>query len=155
MKSSTAAEEKTVSKCYTFTTWHQEKISANFTNSTYQSVTEKPSGWFNTAQDADIVINLDDFAKASPTLFNHPMKIATGGEKLVLADSSNNRVLIWNSIPTQINQSPELVIGQKDLYSNQPGLAADKLNWPVGVAIDGKYLHCNYCRSKILLGGET
>ena len=68
------------------------------------------------------------------------MKIATDGERLVLADSSNNRVLIWNSIPTQINQSPELVIGQKDLYSNQPGLAADKLNWPVGVATDEKHL---------------
>ena len=66
------------------------------------------------------------------------MKIATDGERLVLADSSNNRVPIWNSIPTQINQSPELVIGQKDLYSNQPGLAADKLNWPIGVATDRK-----------------
>jgi len=140
VKSSTTAEEKTVSECYTFTTAHPEEISANFTNSTYQSVTEKPSGWFNTGQDADIVIDLNVFGKASPNLFNHPMKIATDGERLVLADSSNNRVLIWNSIPTQINQPPDLVIGQKDLYSSQPGLAADKLNWPVGVATDGKHL---------------
>jgi len=140
MKSSTAAEEKTVSECYTFATWHLEEIRANFTNSTYEPVTEKPSGWFNTGQDADIVIDLNDFGKAGPSLFNHPMKIATDGERLILADTWNNRVLIWNSIPTQINQPPDLVIGQKDLYSSQPGLAADKLNWPVGVATDGKHL---------------
>lgn len=32
------------------------------------------------------------------------------------------------------------MIGQKDLYSSEPGLAADKLNWPVGVATDGEHL---------------
>jgi len=140
VKSSTAAEEKTVSECYTFTTWHLEEISVSFTNFTYEPVAEKPSGWFKTGQDADIILGLNDFGKASPTIFNHPMKIATDGKRLILADTWNNRVLIWNSIPTQINQPPDLVIGQKDLYSSEPGLAADKLNWPVGVATNGQYL---------------
>jgi len=140
VKSRNAAEEEAISKGYTFATGFSEEITINFTGSTYESVTEKPTGWFESSQDADIVLDLNDFGKASPTLFNHPMKIATDGEKLVLADSSNNRVLIWNSIPTEINQPPDLVIGQKDLYSSEPGLAADKLNWPVGVATDGEHL---------------
>ncbi|MFQ6129433.1 MAG: hypothetical protein ACE5OT_01315 [Candidatus Hadarchaeaceae archaeon] len=117
-----------------------KEITAIFTGSTYQSVTRKPTGWFTTGQEADIVLGLTDFGKAEPTLFNHPMKVATDGTRLVLADTWNNRVLIWNSMPTENNQPPDLVIGQENLYSNTPGLAQDKLNWPVGVATDGQRL---------------
>jgi hypothetical protein len=140
VKSRNAEGAEAVSKCYTFATWHSEEIAVNFTGSTYEPVTEKLTGWFETGQDADIVLGLNDFGKAMPTIFNHPMKIATDGERLILADAWNNRVLIWNSIPTEINQPPDLVIGQKDLNSSEPGLAADKLNWPAGVATDGQCL---------------
>ena len=140
VKSRNVAEEEAISKDYTFATGFSEEITANFTGSAYEPVTEKPTGWFETGQDADIMLGLNDFGKASPTVFNHPGKIATDGERLILADTWNNRVLIWNSIPTQINQSPDLVIGQEDLYSSEPGLAADKLNWPVGVATNGQHL---------------
>ena len=125
---------------YTLGTFHSQNMSAALTGATYKSVTQKPTGWFKSSQDADIVLDLNDFGKANPGLFNHPMKVASDGEKLVLADSSNNRVLIWNSIPLENNQVPDLVIGQPDLYSSEPGIAADKLNWPVGVATDGKRL---------------
>jgi hypothetical protein len=117
-----------------------EEITVIFTGSSYRSVTKKPSGWFTTGQEADIILGLTDFGRAEPTLFNHPMKVATDGTRLVLADTWNNRVLIWNSMPTQNNQPPDLVIGQENLYSNTPGLAQDKLNWPVGVATDGQRL---------------
>ncbi len=140
VKSRNVAEGEAISKSYTFATGFSEKITANFTGSAYESVTEKPTGWFETGQDADIVLGLNDFGKASPTVFNHSGKIATDGERLILADTWNNRVLIWNSIPTQINQPPDLVIGQEDLYSSEPGLAADKLNWPMGVATNGQHL---------------
>jgi len=117
-----------------------EGISVVFTGSSYQSVTQKPTGWFTTGQDADIVLGPTDFDKAEPTLFNHPMKVATDGTRLVLADTWNNRILIWNSIPNENNKRPDLVIGQDNLYSNTPGLARNKLNWPVGVATDGQRL---------------
>ena len=88
-----------------------EGMSVIFTGSTYQYVTQKPTGWFTTGQDADIVLGLTGFDRAEPTLFNHPMKVATDGTGLVLADTWNNRVLIWNSIPTENNKRPDLVIG--------------------------------------------
>jgi len=140
VKSKSAEGSEAVSKRYTFATARPGEIAVNFTGSTYESVTEKPTGWFETGQDADIVLGLNDFGKATPTIFNHPMKIATDGERLILPDTWNNRVLIWNSIPVEINQPPDLVIGQKDLNSSDPGLAADKLNWPAGVATDGQHL---------------
>lgn len=141
IKTRNAAGEEAVSENYTFCATGDYPVESSFTGSIYNSVTEKPTGWFESGQDADIVLGaLSDFGKASPTLFNLAGKIATDGNRLLLTDGENNRVLIWNSIPTENNQPPDLVIGQEDLYSNESGSAADKLEWPVDVATDGQHL---------------
>jgi len=44
----------------------------------------------------------------------------------MVADTQNNRVLIWNSIPTQNNQPADLVLGQPNL-PRRPALA--KSTW--------------------------
>lgn len=41
-----------------------------------------------------------------------PVGVATDGIRLVIADTQNNRVLIWNSIPTSNGQPADLVLGQ-------------------------------------------
>jgi len=83
------------------------------------------------------------------------MKVATDGTRLILADTWNNRVLIWNSIPTVNNKAPDLVIGQENLYTNTSGLAADKLNWPVAVATDGQHLIVGDARNnRVLIWNE-
>jgi hypothetical protein len=107
---------------------------------TEQSYTEelKPIGWFKTGQDADIMLSGVDFNNAGgPLLFNHPKGLATDGKRLLLADTNNNRILIWNTLP-EANQEPDLVLGQKNFITNNPGDGLDQLNWPVGVATDGK-----------------
>ncbi|MEM4723783.1 MAG: hypothetical protein QXP01_02090, partial [Candidatus Hadarchaeum sp.] len=38
------------------------------------------------------------------------------------------------------NVPPDLVLGQKDFISNDPGSGRDQLNWPFGVATDGTHL---------------
>lgn len=38
--------------------------------------------------------------------------------KLAIADRSNNRVLIWNSLPTTTNQPADIVLGQANFTSN-------------------------------------
>lgn len=43
-----------------------------------------------------------------------PTSVATDGRVLAVADTDNNRVLIWNAIPSSINQQPDVVIGQND-----------------------------------------
>jgi hypothetical protein len=76
---------------------------------------------------ADIVLgqpNFDvapepDLTKAtlnaqSNTLLN-PVSVTSDGLKLYVADLGHNRVLIWNSIPTQTQQPADVVLGQPDM----------------------------------------
>ncbi len=107
----------------------------------YKAVTEKPSGWFTTGQEADLVLSADDFNNSGgPSALNHPTKVATDGTRLIVADTYNHRVLIWNKIPENNNTPADLVIGQKDFTVNTPDIAGDKLRWPTGVATDGQRL---------------
>ncbi len=113
-------------------------LSVKALQSSYKTVTAKPSGWFKTGQDADIMLSGVGFNNAGgPLQFNHPGGLSTDGQHLILADRFNNRVLIWNSLPNG-NTAPDIVLGQKDFTSNNPGESFDKLNWPVAVATDGK-----------------
>ncbi len=109
-------------------------------DSKYKTVQTKPTGWFTTGQDADIMLSGIDFNNTGgPLLFNHPGNIASDGMRLLLADRNNNRVLIWNTLPTG-NTPPDLVLGQKDFTTNVPGTGLDQLNWPVGLATDGTHV---------------
>ena len=54
-----------------------------------------------------------------PTSFNRPYSVAfsrTG--KMAIADRSNQRVLIYNSIPVDNTVSPDIVLGQPDFTTN-------------------------------------
>lgn len=109
-------------------------------NSKYRVATSKPTGSFTTGQEADIMLSGIGFNKSGgPLLFNHPGNIASDGKNLILADRNNNRILIWNQAPTN-NTNPDLVLGQKDFNTNNPGTGLDQFNWPVGVATGGKKL---------------
>ena len=71
---------------------------------------------------------------------NGPMGVWTDGTKIIVADTNNNRVLLWNSWPTA-NQAPAaIVLGQPNMTSNTAnngGVSASSLNGPVGVWSDG------------------
>src|SRR5258705_10431531 len=45
---------------------------------------------------------------------NIPEFVATDGTKLFISDFSNNRVLIYNTLPTTNNASADVVVGQVD-----------------------------------------
>jgi hypothetical protein len=47
-----------------------------------------------------------------------PTAVASDGRVLVVADTDNNRVLIWNSIPTSNNQPADVVVGQANFDTN-------------------------------------
>lgn len=117
-----------------------EEIKVTKLNSKYKVATSKPTGSFTTGQEADIMLSGIGFNKSGgPLLFNHPGNIASDGKNLILADRNNNRILIWNNAPSG-NTPPDLVLGQKDFNTNNPGDSLDQLNWPIGVATDGKKL---------------
>ena len=77
-------------------------------------------GGGSTFSAADVVLGQVDFTKSDTTLLPKantlrlPTAVASDGQKLVVADTDNNRVLIWNSIPLSNNAPADVVIGQAD-----------------------------------------
>ncbi|MCE7508278.1 hypothetical protein [Alloalcanivorax xenomutans] len=81
-----------------------------------------------------------------------PTSVALSDDgKLVIADSGQHRVLIWNTVPTGRNQAPDLILGQSDFNhctendTDQDGEendtpSASTLNYPAGVWTDGERL---------------
>lgn len=129
-----------------------EEVTVEFIDSTYQVASGETSGSFKTGQDADILLSGIDFNNTGgPLLFNHQIGIASDDTHLILADTYNNRVLIWNSLPDS-NVAPDLVLGQKNFFTNNPGTGRDEMNWPVSVATDGqRVLVTDTCNDRILI----
>ena len=71
--------------------------------------------------------------------FNIPTAVASNGTILAVADTDNNRVLIWSSIPTSNTVPPNIVLGQADFTSFQSPqpVNANSLRGPEGVWIQG------------------
>lgn len=73
-----------------------------------------------------------------PTAFslNGPTSVTAGtiGNELYVADTGNNRVLVYNDEPT--DAIADAVIGQPDFISNTPDVGPDKLNSPTGLKMD-------------------
>lgn len=54
------------------------------------------------------------------------------GGKLLVVDPGNNRILVFNSIPTSNNASANVVIGQPNMTTVSTGTTASKLSGPWG-----------------------
>jgi uncharacterized protein (TIGR03437 family) len=98
---------------------------------------------------ADLVLGQPDFSKNEINLsrsgMQHPTAVATDGRILAVADTDNNRVLIWRSIPTVNNQPADIVLGQPDFTTgraNEGGQLPTQrsLRGPQGVWIQGNRL---------------
>ena len=106
----------------------------------YRTAPGGTSGSFHAGQSADLVLSAIGFNDSGgPLLFNRPTGLSTDGTRLVMADTFNNRVLVWNRAPTG-NQAPDLVLGQSNFTSNEPGTSLGGMNWPVSTSTDGTRL---------------
>jgi len=80
---------------------------------------------------------------AANTLY-YPRGVFTDGARLFISDVYNNRVLIFNTIPSSNNASADVVIGQPNMTSNQAnqgmGTAANTLEYPYAVGREGARL---------------
>jgi NHL repeat len=97
-------------------------------------------------QPADIVVGQPGFGTSGSsnpptgaTMFL-PSAVYSDGVRLFVADTLNNRVLVWSSFPTINGQPADLVIGQPDLTSNRSGPGASQLKQPEGMTTVGDHL---------------
>lgn len=96
----------------------------------------------------DNVIGQTDFVKnelpdtPSAASLRNPTGVATDGTRVAVADTNNNRVLIWNSVPTSNRQAADIVLGQPDFttVAAQRGAPGQRMRGPQGVWIQGNQL---------------
>jgi hypothetical protein len=115
------------------------EITVTATGGTYRSVSDASTGsaYFSTGQNADILVSGIDFNNTGGSqLFNHPAGIASDGTRLAITDTFNNRVLIWNTAPAS-NVAPDVVLGQENFTTNNPGTGRNQLNFPFSVSFGG------------------
>ena len=100
------------------------------------------------------VPNLDQVSPSAARL-SGPAGVALDGTHLIVADSENHRVLVWNKVPAGSGVPADLVLGQSDFTSRRPNhgrgdvspldgfsdAAADGMFYPTGVASDGTRLY--------------
>jgi hypothetical protein len=91
----------------------------------------------------------------SPFGMSIPWSLATNGTQLYVSDSGNNRILVWNSIPTVNQQPADAVIGQTSLYTSgryvSPG-SGSVLSYPIHINLLGSTLSiADYLNSRVLL----
>lgn len=91
--------------------------------------------------EASVVLGQKDFTTTDFGLgadkLRLPSGIATDGQRLVVADTLNNRVLLWTSLPTTNGQPANIVLGQSKFDQNKTPLVVDakSLRAPQGVWI--------------------
>ena len=114
---------------------------------------------FSNGWNADVVLGQADMDEREPNrgeftnVTLDSLSFPTGvffdpeSEKIFVADQGNNRVLIWNKMPSENGTPADLVLGQKDFYSRQVnrGLGesratADGLYFPTDVVYGKKGL---------------
>lgn len=67
--------------------------------------------------------------------------VAIAGGRLIVADTGNRRVLVWNRIPEANGAPADLVLGQRDFNARDENAGAQAgpvgMGWPHGIAVAG------------------
>jgi uncharacterized protein (TIGR03437 family) len=98
---------------------------------------------------ADVVLGQSDFNSTNTGVtqiaMRTPTAVASDGQVLAVADSDNNRVLIWKSIPTSNGTPADVVVGQPNFTSSSiPGgnvPTAKSMRGPSGLWIQNGKLY--------------
>ena len=87
---------------------------------------------------ATVVLGQTDFdtrtVGVSATEMNAPTGVWTDGTRIAVADSGNNRVLIWNTFPVTNGAPADIVVGQPDFTTSTGASGAQGLRRPAGVS---------------------
>jgi hypothetical protein len=93
----------------------------------------------NGAENDDDQDGSADLNPTARTLYS-PSGVWSDGTRLIVADSDNNRVLIWNTFPTSNFTPADVVLGQSDMISNATGLSDKDMNFPYHMTSNGNQL---------------
>jgi NHL repeat len=69
--------------------------------------------------DRSYVPNVDQRLPGAATM-SGPAGVALDGARLIVADTENHRVLLWNRVPTTTGAPADIVLGQQDFRTTRP-----------------------------------
>ena len=136
---------------YAGDTWYNLNV-YNY-SPTYSEASSNGYSSFGLNEKADLILSGYGFDNSGGiSKLNHPVSISSNGEKLAVTDRFNNRVLIWNTVPTK-KTSPDFVIGQPDFSSQNSGKSLSQLDFPGQVIItpDNKLLVADSNNGRVLI----
>jgi hypothetical protein len=86
----------------------------------------------------NLTANTENNGGVSATSLSRPNIAYASNGKLLVADTTNHRVLIWNAIPTTNGQAADVVIGQPDMTMNAQATTPSSrtLLRPIGIHVD-------------------
>jgi hypothetical protein len=87
--------------------------------------------------------------------FLEPESLFVVGTKLIVADSSHNRVLVWNTIPESSGQAADLVLGQTGFTSCDADVSASAFSYPTDAWSDGTRLFVADAGNNRVLGWNS
>ncbi len=98
---------------------------------------------------ADLVLGQATFEEAEPnrggepsaSTLSAPTAVWSDGGRLAIADRNNQRVLLWNSFPTEPGEPADVVLGQPDASSSATGSGATGFHNPQDVLFVGGRLY--------------
>lgn len=118
-----------------------------------------------TGQSADLVLGQHDFicrnenAGGAPSALSMrwPHAVALWCGRLCVADAGNNRVMVWNHLPTDNGAPCDHILGQRNeaLVDNNQSLywpTSASLNMPYGIASAGEWLLATDTANSRLIG---
>lgn len=119
-----------------------DQINAPYKQATKES--KEPSFHFSWEEKAPLVENYEVFKGTSQNPFLAPRGVFSVGQKLIVSDTGQNRVFIWNTFPETVNQAPDVVLGQMEQSdtgrNSGSAISASTLHYPSGVWSDGEKL---------------
>ena len=122
-------------------------------STSYSVASESTNTTFGLNESADIILSGYGFNNSGgQNKLNHPVAVSANAGKLAVTDRFNNRVLIWNSIPTS-KIAPDLVLGQQNFTTHNPGTGLSNMDFPGQVTItpDGKVLVADSENDRVLV----
>ncbi|GAA5042085.1 hypothetical protein GCM10011506_44780 [Marivirga lumbricoides] len=110
-------------------------------------------------QPADVVVGQTNFTNTVTGTSNRTLRSPDGvafspdGNKLIVADAQNHRILIWNTVPTSNNQPANVVIGQTNFTNRTSGTADNKFDRPTDVQVtpSGKMIVTDRNNNRVLI----
>jgi hypothetical protein len=105
---------------------------------------------------ADFVLGQTDFTTtdsgATASVMEEVQGLSAYDGKLFLTDYSNNRVVIYNTVPTSGPGTADVVVGHSDFTASGSALSATRLNRPSGlIAVDGKLIVADTHNHRVMI----